>query len=77
MILTRRWSWFLVGFAAFSWVIWVTFLKNIANDDRSFVDGSPQAFFIVHLVLTVVTLSLSTAIGWLGVKGLRSRPEQP
>ncbi len=73
MILSRRWSWFLVAFAVFSWIIWITFMKNIANDDRSFEDGSPQAFFIVHLVLTIVTLSFSTAIGWLGVKGLRAK----
>lgn len=73
MILSRRWSWFLVAFAVFSWIIWITFMKNIANDDRSFVDGSPQGFFIVHLVLTIVTLSFSTAIGWLGVKGLRAK----
>jgi hypothetical protein len=74
MKLSRRWSWFLVGFGAWSWAIWPTFLRNIAKDDRSFAGGKPQPFFIVHLVLTVVSLTAGTAIGVLGVKGLRRKP---
>jgi hypothetical protein len=70
--LSRRWSWFLAGFGVFSWVIWVTFIRNIAHDPRSFSGDRPHAFFIVHLVLTVVSIVLGTIIGWLGVKGLRA-----
>lgn len=72
MQLSRRWSWFLVGFGVWSWIIWVTFIRNIANDPRSFTGNKPHAFFIVHLVLTVVSIVLGTVIGWLGIKSLRS-----
>jgi hypothetical protein len=60
-----------VAFGVWSWVIWPTFLKNIAQDPRSFTGDRPHAFFVVHLVLTVVSLALGTIIGWLGVRGLR------
>jgi hypothetical protein len=73
MKLSRRWSWFLVAFGVWSWIIWPTFIKNIANDKRSFTGNTPHAFFIVHLLLTVVSLALGTAIGVLGIKGLRAR----
>jgi hypothetical protein len=62
---------FLLAFGVWSWVIWPTFLKNIAQDPRSFTGDRPHAFFLVHLVLTVVSLALGTIIGWLGVKGWR------
>ncbi|HEX3908841.1 MAG TPA: hypothetical protein VHW92_13035 [Mycobacteriales bacterium] len=71
MRLSRGWSVFLVAFGVWSWVIWPTFLKNIAQDPRSFTGDRPHAFFLVHLVLTVVSLALGTIIGWLGVKGWR------
>jgi hypothetical protein len=71
MKLTKRWSWFLVAFGVWSWAIWPTFLRNIAKDHRSFENGTPQAFFIVHLLLTVVSLAAGTAIGVLGIKGVR------
>ncbi|WP_375480266.1 SCO4848 family membrane protein [uncultured Jatrophihabitans sp.] len=71
MIVSRRVSWFLVAFGVWSWVIWPTFLKNIWADKRSWHDGM-TAFFAVHLVLTVVSLALGTAIGVLGARGLLS-----
>lgn len=63
-------SWFLIGFGVWSWVIWPVFLRNIAADPRSFDSGSPTAFFLVHLVLTVVSFAAGTAIGVLGIRGL-------
>ena len=75
MKLTKRWSWLLVAFGVWSWAIWPNFLRNIAKDDRSFDDGTPQAFFVVHLLLTVVSLAAGTAIGVLGIKGLRSKEQ--
>ena len=72
MVLSRRWSLFLLAVAAWSWFIWPTFLKNIAADDRSFTDGVPQPFFLVHLVLVVVSLTIGTAVGVLGVRGVRA-----
>jgi hypothetical protein len=72
MTLSRNWSAFLLMFGVWSWVIWPVFIHNIANDPRAFTGDRPHAFFIVHLVLTVVSLILGSAIGWLGVKGLRA-----
>jgi hypothetical protein len=63
---------FLVAFGVWSWVIWLTFIRNIANDPRSFTGDRPHAFFIVHLVLTVASIILGTVVGVLGVKGLRA-----
>jgi hypothetical protein len=72
MTLSRRWSVFLLAFGVWSWVIWPTFIRNIANDPRAFTGNRPHAFFVVHLVLTVVSLAFGTAIGWLGLAGVRS-----
>lgn len=70
MLLSKRVSGLLVLFGVWSWVIWPTFLKNIWADPRSWHQGM-TAFFGVHLVLTVVSLVLGTAIGWLGILGWR------
>ena len=74
MVLTRRTSAFLIAVGLWTWFIWPNFLRNIANDEKSFVDGSPQPFFLVHLVLVVVSLAIGTAIGVLGVRGWRRAP---
>jgi hypothetical protein len=63
---------FLLAFGVWSWVIWLTFIHNIANDPRSFTGNRPHAFFIVHLVLTVVSIALGTIVGVLGLKSLRA-----
>lgn len=70
-------SWFLLAFGVWSWVIWPVFLRNIAADPRSFHAGSPTAFFLVHLVLTIVSLAFGTAIGVLGISGLLARRRTP
>jgi hypothetical protein len=71
--MSKRVSWFLIAFGVWSWVIWPTFLNNIWSDPRSWHDGMTN-FFAVHLLLTVTSLVLGTAIGVLGVLGvLRSR----
>jgi hypothetical protein len=71
VLLTQRISGLLLAFGVWSWIIWPTFLKNIAADDRSWHHG-PTAFLIVHVVLTVVSLVFGTAIGVLGLQGLRA-----
>lgn len=77
MLISKRVAWFLVAFAVWSWVIWPIFLKNIWNDSRSWHHGM-TAFFAVHLVLTVVSLLLGTAIGVLGIRALgRQRVSEP
>ncbi len=75
MVLSRRWSAFLLGFGVWSWVIWPTFLRNIWSDERSFApgpDGGPTGFLAVHALLTAASLAFGTAIGVLGVRGLRA-----
>jgi hypothetical protein len=73
MVLSRRVAWFMIVFGIWSWIIWPTFLKNIWKDGRSWNHGM-TAFFGVHLVLTVVSLALGTAIGLLGVRAARLAP---
>jgi hypothetical protein len=81
--LSRLVSVFLLAFGVWSWVIWPTFLKNIAADPRSWAagTGSPTGFFLVHLVLTVVSIILGTIIGIIGIRGLlalrRAKREAP
>ncbi|WP_375480994.1 SCO4848 family membrane protein [uncultured Jatrophihabitans sp.] len=74
MVVSKRVAWFLVAFGVWSWIVWPTFLKNIWADKRSWNDGM-TAFFGVHLVLTVVSLTLGTIIGVLGVRALRSHDQ--
>jgi hypothetical protein len=62
-----------VAFGVWSWVIWPTFLKNIWQDDRSWNHGM-TSFFAVHLILTVVSLTLGTIIGGYGLRVRFSRP---
>jgi hypothetical protein len=69
VVISKRIGWFLIAFGVWSWVIWPVFLKNIWNDSRSWHDGM-TSFFAVHLVLTVVSLALGTAIGLLGVRSI-------
>ncbi len=71
MVLSKRVSAFLVLFGIWSWIIWPTFLKNIWADPRSWHDGM-TGFFGVHLALTVLSLGLGSAVGWLGVRGWRA-----
>jgi hypothetical protein len=83
VVLSRRVAGFLLAFGVWSWIIWPVFLKNMWHDPRSWHDGM-TSFFAVHLVLTVVSLALGTAIGVIGARGLyagrvsrRSRLSQP
>lgn len=71
MVLSRRASWFLVAVGVWSWFIWPNFLRNIWGDARSWDDG-PQPFFLVHLVLVVVSLVIGTAVAVIGIRGLRA-----
>jgi hypothetical protein len=71
VLVSKRVGWFLVAFGVWSWFIWPVFLKNIWADHRSW-HHVMTAFFGVHLVLTIVSLTLGTIIGWLGVRILRS-----
>jgi hypothetical protein len=67
MVISKRIAWFLIAVGVWSWLIWPVFLKNIWKDSRSWHHGM-TGFFAVHLVLTVVSLVLGTAIGILGIR---------
>ena len=72
MRLSRRASWLLIAFAVWSWIIWVTLVKNINNDPRAWHGNDPTGFLVVHVVLAIISLVMGTAIGWLGWKGLKA-----
>ena len=72
--MSRRVAWFLLGFGIWSWIIWITFVKNLWGSPNAWAaDGSPTGFFVVHLILAIVSFALGTIIGVLGWRGLRSR----
>jgi Na+/melibiose symporter-like transporter len=73
MVISKRVAWFLIAFGVWSWVIWPVFLKNIWSDGRSWHHGM-TSFFAVHLVLTIVSLALGSAIGVLGIRAARRSP---
>ncbi|RJQ77038.1 SCO4848 family membrane protein [Amycolatopsis panacis] len=73
MRISRGTAIFLLAFGVWSWIIWITFAKNLWASDQSWAaDGSPTGYFVVHAVLTVVSFILGTAIGVLGWKAVRA-----
>ncbi|QFR02935.1 hypothetical protein F9278_31405 [Streptomyces phaeolivaceus] len=55
--------------------VWITFIKNLWKDGSglAFDDaGDPTAYFWVHLTLAVVSFALGTAIGVIGLRGVRA-----
>lgn len=73
MKLSRRASWLLLAFAAWSWLIWVVLIKNISADPRAWnAAGDPTGFLAVHVVLAIISIAMGSGIGWLGWKGLRA-----
>lgn len=72
MVLSRRAAAFLLAAGVFQWVVWPTFLRNIAEDPRSTAGGGLTGFFVVHAVLTLASLALGTALLVLGVRGWRA-----
>ncbi|NJC81152.1 hypothetical protein HC030_01045 [Planosporangium mesophilum] len=72
MMLSRRWSVFLVAVGVWSWVIWPRFAVAIWADPRSWHGNTPTSFLWVHAVLIVVSLAIGTAVGVLGLRGWRA-----
>ena len=72
MRISRRAAIFLMAFGVYSWIIWPTFLKNIWKDNRSWHHGA-TSFFLVHLVLTVVSLALGTVVAAIGIRAWRTK----
>ncbi|RKS69365.1 hypothetical protein CLV35_3543 [Motilibacter peucedani] len=71
MVLSRRASWALLVAGLWNWLIWPRFLKAIWADDRSWNNGATK-FFVVHAVLISVSLTIGTAVGWVGLRGIRA-----
>ncbi|MDG4534288.1 hypothetical protein [Streptomyces sp. AV19] len=74
-VLSRPVSWFLLAFGVWSWFIWITFAKNLWNDGSglAFDDaGEPTAYFWVHLALAITSFLLGTAVGLIGLRGVRA-----
>ena len=72
MVLSRRWSAFLVAVGVWTWLIWPRFGLAIWKDDRSFAGGAPTSFLWVHALLIAASLAIGTTVGVLGVRGWRA-----
>ncbi|WP_327001326.1 hypothetical protein OHA72_40245 [Dactylosporangium sp. NBC_01737] len=72
MVLSRRWSLLLIAVAVWSWLIWPRFLLAIWDDDRSWTVAHGSAFFWIHVGLIAVSLAFGTAVGVLGILGVRA-----
>ena len=72
MVLSKRWAIFLAAAGVWTWVIWPRFGLAIWKDDRSFADGRPTAFLVVHAVLIAASLVIGTTVGVLGVRAFRA-----
>lgn len=77
MKLSRRVSWFLVAFGVWSWIVWITFVKNLWKDTSGLAfhhgdHSSPTTYFWIHLTLAIVSFLLGTAIAALGARSLRT-----
>ncbi|MEU9146402.1 hypothetical protein [Streptomyces sp. NPDC048349] len=75
MKLSRTASWFLLAFGVWTWFIWVSFVRNLWKDGsgQAFdAAGAPTAYFWVHLTLAVVSFLLGTAVGVIGLRGVRA-----
>jgi hypothetical protein len=79
MVLSKRWAVFLTGVGVWTWVIWPRFGLAIWQDDRSFADGKPTSFLVVHAVLIAASLAIGTTVGVLGLRAWRasSRAARP
>ncbi|MEU3598292.1 hypothetical protein ABZ714_06075 [Streptomyces sp. NPDC006798] len=75
MKLSRPVSWFLLAFGAWSWFIWISFVRNLWKDGSGLAfdeAGDPTGYFWVHLVLAVVSFLLGTVIGVIGFRSVRA-----
>jgi hypothetical protein len=74
MKLERRHGWLLVGVAVWNFVVWGTFIKNLAQAHASGEDR-PGGYYVAHTVLIVVDLAIGVVLGLLGLKLLRQNPK--
>jgi len=77
VVLSRRWSAFLVLVGVWTWLIWPRFGLAIYRDDRSFAGGSPTSFLWVHALLITASLVIGSSVGVLGVRAWRAAAPAP
>ncbi|MFB9547717.1 SCO4848 family membrane protein [Micromonospora sagamiensis] len=75
MVLSRGWSFFLVGVGFWTWAIWPRFAVAIWNDPRAWStgtvgEGDGTGFLWIHALLIAASLTIGTTVGALGVRGL-------
>jgi hypothetical protein len=74
VILTRKWSAFLVLAGVFNWVVWPRFALAIWQDQRAWTgaigSSTPTSFLWVHAVLIGSALAVGTVVAVLGIRGL-------
>ncbi|MFJ1863621.1 SCO4848 family membrane protein [Streptomyces sp. NPDC101733] len=75
MKLSRSVSWFLLAFGVWSWFIWVSFVRNLWKNGSGLsfdAAGDPTAYFWVHFLLAITSFLLGTAVGVIGLRGVRA-----
>ncbi|MFI5496441.1 SCO4848 family membrane protein [Actinoplanes sp. NPDC051859] len=72
MVLSRKWSAFLIAVGGWTWLIWPRFGVAIWKDERSFAAGSPTSFLWVHALLIGASLAVGTTVGVLGIRAWRA-----
>jgi hypothetical protein len=72
MVLTRRTSLALLAVAAFQYLSWINFARNLATSD----DSHPRGYYIAHTALIVINLVIATWLAWLGRRGLQHADEE-
>lgn len=68
----RKTAWFLLAVAAWSFLSWTMFARNL-YDAHAAGEDRPQGYWIAHTGLIVVNLTLGAVFAVLGVRGLRAR----
>lgn len=68
----RKTGWFLVAVAAWNFLTWTMFARNLYDAHASGEDR-PQGYWIAHTGLIVVNLVLGGVFAVLGVRSLRHR----
>ncbi|MFD5640724.1 hypothetical protein OH828_14360 [Streptomyces anulatus] len=65
----------LAGLVVLGSFPWITFVKNLWQDGSglAFDDaGEPTGYFWVHLLLAITSFLLGTAVGVIGLRGVRA-----
>jgi hypothetical protein len=67
--LSRRAGWVLVAAGAWTLYVWISRIFIMAGQDES------TGFKVVHGVLAAISIAFGIAVGWIGLRRLRTRSE--